>query len=100
MHLYSSRSLTEKDMLVYVQENKQKKRKETTRLYNGRKKDDTSQVKEEGKKTSLTGFLTIYVSLMSCLFDKRNPDVSTSMLQVAIVHSLHCIQKILKNKKF
>ena len=55
MHLYSSRSLTEhyiclaqnkielteKEMLVYVQ--KKIKKKETTRLYNGRKKDDNSQ---------------------------------------------------------
>ena len=52
MHLYGSRSLTEhyiclaqnkikltkKEILVYVQ-----KKKETTRLYNGRKKDDNSQ---------------------------------------------------------
>ena len=36
MHLYSGRSLTEKEMLVNVQG--KKKRKETTRLYNGRKK--------------------------------------------------------------
>ena len=62
MHLYSSRSLTEnyiclaqnkinlteKEMLVYVQN---KKEKETTRLYNGRKKDDNSQVKDEEKKS-------------------------------------------------
>ena len=75
------------------------KKKETTRLYNGRKKDDNSQVKDEEKKIFLTGFLTFYVSLMSCLFNKRNPTVSTSLLQVAIVHSLHCIQRILKNKK-
>ena len=74
--------------------------KERTRLYNGSKKDDNSQVKEEEKKISLAGFLTFYVSLMPSLFNKRNSTVSTSMLQVAIVHSLHCIQKILKNKKF
>ena len=63
MHLYSSRSLTEhyiclaqnkiklteKEMLVYVQ--KRKEKKETTRLYNGRKKDDNSQVKDEEKKS-------------------------------------------------
>ena len=62
MHLYSRRSLTEnyiylaqnkiklteKEMLVYVQN---KKEKETTRLYNGRKKDDNSQVKDEEKKS-------------------------------------------------
>ena len=54
MHLYSSRSLTEKDMLVNVQGKNKKKKiqnknkmKETTRLYNGRKKDDDSQAKEE-----------------------------------------------------
>ena len=35
-------------MLVYVQN---KKGKETTRLYNGRKKDDNSQVKDEEKKS-------------------------------------------------
>ena len=63
MHLYSCRSLTEKDMLVYVQK-KRKKRKETTRLYNGRKKDDNSQVKEEGKKNLLD-----WIPHNLCLFD-------------------------------
>ena len=59
----------------------------------------THRVKEEEKKITLAGFLTFYVSLMPSLFNKRNSTVSTSMLQVAIVHSLHCIQRILKNKK-
>ena len=63
MHLYGSRSLTAKDMLVNVRE-KKKKRKETTRLYNGRKKDDTSQVKEEGKKN-----LFDWIPHNLCLFD-------------------------------
>ena len=38
MHLYSSRSLTEKDMSVYVQENKNKKRKKKKKK--GRKQLD------------------------------------------------------------
>ena len=43
----NAKKKTEKEMLVYVKE--YKKEKKENQIYNGRKKDDNLQVKEENK---------------------------------------------------